>query len=91
MPQGNNSFVIFTYSPCYNLNGVYIGNIWCHFSRNGSVLLQIDVDHENGGMELNQDFLVNPLVVISLPYIPNKNVTVFSRHTRVKERDNITR
>jgi hypothetical protein len=28
------------------------------FFRNGSVLLQVDVDHENGGMKLNEDFLV---------------------------------
>ena len=27
-------------------------------SRDGSVLLQIDVDHENGGLKLNEDFLV---------------------------------
>jgi hypothetical protein len=30
----------------------------CFFFRNGSVLLQVDVDHENGGMKLNEDFLV---------------------------------
>lgn len=28
------------------------------FSK-GSMLLQIDVDHENGGMTLNEDFLVD--------------------------------
>merc|ERR1711988_1617197 len=27
--------------------------------KNGSMLLQIDVDHENGGMKLNEDFLVD--------------------------------
>jgi len=27
--------------------------------KNGSMLLQIDVDHENGGMTLNEDFLVD--------------------------------
>ena len=34
------------------------------FFRNGSVLLQIDVDHENGGMKLNEDFLVNYLLLL---------------------------
>jgi len=27
--------------------------------KNGSMLLQIDVDHENGGMKLNEEFLVD--------------------------------
>ena len=28
-------------------------------SRNGSMMLQIDVDRENGGMTLNEEFLVD--------------------------------
>jgi len=28
-------------------------------AKTGSVLLQIDVDHINGGMKVNQDFLVD--------------------------------
>ena len=27
--------------------------------RNGSVMLQLDVDHQNGGMKINDEFLVS--------------------------------
>ena len=36
-----------------------ITNLLIYQLRNGSMLLQIDVDHENGGMRLNEDFLVD--------------------------------